>query len=578
VKVKVKVKAIAGRARDAHPVLLRLVAALVVLVGVYVGVAAFLGDHVPANARVDGIAIGGMSPGEAKVTLKRLLVTKASSPVHLAMSSLSSLPSRTIDIQPAAAGLEIDLEATLSDLTGFTMNPVRLWAHLTAKNDHLLKPGVDRGKLSRAVTTAARAFDSPVREGSITFTAGKATKVPSVVGREVEVPATVDAVVSRWPDRPVVQAVVKLTQPKVSPEEIERAALELAVPAMSAPVKVVLGSPVVATVILQPKQYAPALSATPDSTGSLRLSIDTPKLMAVLRAAAPALERTPVDATVRLVAGEPVVVPAVVGSGFDRKTAAAPFLAALTSGGRTARLTLVRVSPHVTTATAQGWGIREVTSTFTTQFPVNPPRTNNIRIAVARLNGTLVRPGAQFSLNATLGERTPAKGYRQAPVIYAGRLVSDFGGGVSQVSTTTFNAAFFAGVRMDRYTPHSFYIARYPEGREATVSWPGVDQKWTNDTGFGILIRASVSGSNLTVSFLGTPTWQVEAVKGPRRNVVQPKNIVDARADCVPQFPTPGFDVTVTRIFKKNGAVVKTAQFNTHYIPENNVKCTNPAP
>ena len=74
----------------------------------------------------------------------------------------------------------------------------------------------------------------------------------------------------------------------------------------------------------------------------------------------------------------------------------------------------------------------------------------------------------------------------------------------------------------------------------------------------------------------GTKVWDVEAVKGPRRNVIQPKSIVDNKKGCVAQTPTPGFDVTVTRIFKKGGKQVKTSQFNTHYIPEDKVTCTNP--
>jgi vancomycin resistance protein YoaR len=361
--------------------------------------------------------------------------------------------------------------------------------------------------------------------------------------------------------------------PKVSAAEIERAMRELAVPAMSAPVTVVAGGH---TVILQPKQYARVLSTTPDGKGRLRLGIDAPKLIAVLRAVLPDVERAPVDATLRLAADEPRFVPAVVGTRFDWPAAPTQFRAALTSSARTATIRLLTISPKVTNATVRGWRIREAMSTFTTQFPVNPPRTNNIKIAVNTLNGTLIPPGGQFSLNATLGERTPAKGYQQAPVIYSGRLVKDYGGGVSQVSTTTFNAAFFAGVRIDEYTPHSFYIARYPEGREATVSWPDVDQKWTNDTGSGILIEARATDGDLTVTFWGTKAWDIEAVKGPRRNVVQPKKIIDPRPDCVPQLPTPGFDVTVKQIFKKNGAQVKTVLFNTHYIPEDNVKCTHP--
>ena len=553
---------------QANRVFLRLVVALVVLGGVYYGMATFLGRHVPASTTVGGIAIGGMSPDEATVTLQRLLATRASQPVHL------EAPSRTVNIDPGTAGLEVDLEATLSDLSGFTLNPVQLWAHLTRGEDQPLKIRVDRAKLTAAVTEAARTVDSPVKEGSITFAGGRASAVVSTPGHAVKVPETTEAVASTWPGQRVVKAVMNLTPPKVSADEINRAAREFAVPAMSGPVKVLAGG---SSVVLKPVQFAPALSLAPDDVGTLRPSIDARKLLAAIRAADPGIERPAADATVGLVAGAPQVVPAVIGRRFDALTAPASFLAALTSPARIARIATVPNTPKVTTAMAQGWGIKEEISTFTTQFSFNPPRTTNIKIAVRTLNGTLVRPGARFSLNGTLGERTPAKGYQQAPVINAGRLVKGYGGGVSQVSTTTFNAAFFAGVRIERYTPHSFYISRYPEGREATVSWPDVDQQWTNDTGFGILVKAFVSGNDLTVTFFGTKTWDMEAVKGPRRNIVQPKKIVDARASCVPQTPTPGFDVTVTRIFKKNGTQVKTSTFNTHYIPEDNVRCTHPS-
>jgi len=550
---------------------LRLAVALAVLGGTYYGLAVFLSQHVPSNTTVDGIAIGGMSPDAATVTLQRLLATEASRPVHLQAMS------RTLDIDPGTAGLRVDLAATLSDLSGFTLNPAQMWARLTGGEDQPLKISVDRARLTAAVTEAVRAFDDPVKEGSITFTGGKATVVLSAAGSAVNVPETTDLVASTWPRQQVVKAVMNVIPPKLSAAEINRAATDFAVPAMSGPVRFLVGG---ATVTLPPVHYAPTLSLVPDGTGTLQPSIDVPMLLAMIRAVAKGIERPAVDATVRLVAGAPKVVPAVVGARFDESAVRAAFLAALTSRSRSAMIAMVPVPPTVTTAMAQGWGVKEEISTFTTGFTANPPRINNIRIAAGTLNGTLIRPGAQFSLNGRLGPRTPAKGYQQAPVINGGRLEKDYGGGVSQVSTTTFNAAFFAGVRIERHTPHAFYISRYPEGREATVSWPDVDQVWTNDTGFGILIKAQVSANDVTVAFFGTKVWDVEAVKGPRRNVVQPKKIIDASPGCVPQSPMPGFDVTVTRIFRKHGVTgvpVRTSTFNTHYLPEDNVLCTHPA-
>jgi len=548
--------------------ILRLIAALMVLAAVYCGLAVFLSRHVPSNASIDGISIGGMSPDQANVTLKRVLASRASRPIQLDTGS------RTVDIEPGTAGVEVDLEATLADLTGFTLNPTLIWAHLTGGEDQPIKVRVDRAKLTAAVTEAAKVVDSPAVQGSIAFTGGKVAIVESVVGRAVNVRQTADEIASRWPGQQAVQAVMTLTQPKIAQGEIARAATEFATPAMSGPVRLVAGS---TTVALQPVTFGPALSLVADATGVLQPKVDAARLLAAIRVAAPRLEHPPVDATVRLQRGAPKVVPAVGGSRYDDVSTPAVFLAALTSPARTAPIRMTVITPKVTTAMAEAWQINEAISTFTTHFPFNPPRTNNIKIAVATLDGTIVRPGARFSLNAILGERTPGKGYRQAPVIYAGRLERAYGGGVSQVSTTVFNAAFFSGVRIEAHTPHSFYISRYPEGREATLSWPDVDQQWTNDLGSGILISAFVTGNDVTVTFYGTKAWDIEAVKGPRRNVVQPTSIVDDRPGCVPQSPNPGFDVTVTRIFKKGGQQVKATTFNTHYLPEDSVKCTHPS-
>jgi len=317
--------------------------------------------------------------------------------------------SGAVVIQPGAAGLTVDVAATMAGLTGFTLNPLRMWAHLTGAEDQPLLLRVDRGRLTAAVTRAAVALDRPVRQGSIAFPHGRATAVLPVTGTVVRVPETVDAVAAAWPRLQVVPAAVAMTRPTLTAAEITRAMTELAVPAMSAPVTVLAGA---VTVILLPAEYGPALSTAPDGTGKLRLKVDMATLTAAIRAAGHGIESPPVDATVRLVGGTPQVVAAVAGTNLDGPASSAAFLAALTSRSRTVSVRLVPASPKVTTLTARGWQITEPISTFTTQFPVNPPRTNNIKMAVATLNDTLVRPGAQFSLNATLGKRTPAKGYQ----------------------------------------------------------------------------------------------------------------------------------------------------------------------
>src|SRR4029078_6047613 len=128
----------------------------------------------------------------------------------------------------------------------------------------------------------------------------------------------------------------------------------------------------------------------------------------------------------------------------------------------------------------------------------------------------LIAPGATFSFNQTTGERNAAKGFLEAPVIVNGELTPGLGGGVCQVSTTVFNAAFEAGLPITERTNHALYISHYPQGRAAPVDSPGVDLKFVNDTGHWLLLRTYVGSSSLNVVLYGAPQHRrVETTTAP---------------------------------------------------------------
>jgi vancomycin resistance protein YoaR len=555
--------------KDSGSAALRFGVAVAVLLAGYLGMAWFLGRHIPANSTVAGVPVGGMAPKSAEDTLRRALASREGAKVTLQAGD------KTFQLDPRAAGLAIDYAGTVDGLSGFSLHPADVWNNLSGGSAERLETSVDRDKLRAALRAVEATLDTEVVQGSVTFPAGKVKVVQPVEGSTLSVEKTADEVAARWPSTTPVTPLVDRVAPAVSAQEVDRAVAEFAAPAVSAPVTVKVGAKSFA---VAPAAFAPALAMKPDSAGNLTPSIDNAKLVAAVRksAAAAGLEAKPRDAKITFKGTTPVVVPSAAGATLDEKSIVSAFVPALTSSTRTATVTTAVVQPKLTTAEAEKIKPREVVSTFTTYFPYNPPRTENITIAARTLNGTYVGPGEQFSLNKVLGQRTAAKGYNPAPVINNGRLTTDYGGGISQLSTTTFNAAFFSGVRIDEYLAHSFYISRYPEGREATISWPDVDQKWTNDTGYGILIQAFVSNGSVTVTFHGTKVWDIDSVKSPRRNVVQPRTIVDDRPGCVTQSPSTGFDVTVTRVFKKAGKTIRTSSFTTHYIPEDKVTCTHP--
>jgi vancomycin resistance protein YoaR len=149
------------------------------------------------------------------------------------------------------------------------------------------------------------------------------------------------------------------------------------------------------------------------------------------------------------------------------------------------------------------------------------------------------------------------------------------------VATTTFNAAFFAGLEDVEHKPHSFYIDRYPVGREATVAWPTVDLRFRNDTDHGVLIQTVHTPSSfsnqgaITVRMWSTKVWDVESVTGERYAFTSPETRVMSGEDCIPNTGYGGFQIDVTRVFRRAGEseVARREVMHTTYTPSDTVVC-----
>ncbi len=531
----------------------------------YVGTATAFAGEVPRGGHVAGVDVGGLERDEA--------VAKVSSAVAGGGAPLTlRAGSRTATLDRESAGLVVDAERAVDDLVGPTLSPATLWRHVRGVRGSTAGE-VDVATLTAAVRAAEPSLEVAPTDGGLTLSADGVEKVEPVVGQILDVAGAVAAVREQWLsaagpiDVPVTKA-----EPAVDAADVDRAFAEIGTPVTSGPLPVKVGD---RTVRLPLAKVLPALSVRTGAEGRLGLVVDGPKLTAALLASDPEIGTEPKDAQIVLAAGRPKVVPSVDGVTVDVKAfgaAAATGLLATDAAARTVTAPVSRTEPDLTTAEARALGVTERTSTFSTNLTANPGRTENLRIAARTVDGTLVLPGETFSLNAVLGKRTAEKGYNQAPAISGGRLVKDYGGGVSQMATTIFNNVFFTGLEDVYHKPHSFYISRYPEGREATVNWPTVDLTWRNDSRYAVLVQAWVD-TKVHVSFWSTKTWDIEATKSARTNYRTPKTIYDDSEGCVPQDANAGFDVTVGRIFTKGGAVVKRETFRTTYIAEDRVIC-----
>jgi vancomycin resistance protein YoaR len=179
-----------------------------------------------------------------------------------------------------------------------------------------------------------------------------------------------------------------------------------------------------------------------------------------------------------------------------------------------------------------------------------------------------------------VGQRTTARGFVEGGTINNGRYSTGVGGGISQLATTLYNASYFAGFEDIEHHPHSFYIDRYPVGREATVSWGVLDLRFRNNTPHGAVVQSFINPSTpgsqgaVTVRIWSTPYWQVDSVTGNRFNSTPYERLVISSSDCRASSGSNGFDIVVTRTLSRDGTVQAREEDFTRYQPTPEVVCT----
>ncbi len=181
---------------------------------------------------------------------------------------------------------------------------------------------------------------------------------------------------------------------------------------------------------------------------------------------------------------------------------------------------------------------RQVVSSFTTDFTApGQPRNQNIQLAADYIDGDVIAPGETYSLNQGIGQRTAARGFVENGFIDDGDVISVVGGGVSQMGTTFLNAAWFAGIQIDAFRPHSIYFPRYPMCREATLIFNTLDVVVTNDSPHPITILTDHDATSVTVSFVSRPWAEVDSFIGATFDVEGPGGAFSVRCGRTMTYP-----------------------------------------
>ena len=517
-----------------------VVATVVVVVLAVLGVRVFAapGDRIPAGVSIGGIPVGGLTPAQAEREV----------------SSRAAPPPRAVEIAfPGEPGFPIRVPvAVLAPTPRARLAVERAMQQPTLADRFLSETGIneetrdvplryrpDADALSGRIAAVAARLDRAPVSAKVVASPSNLSVAPAADGRAVD-QAELRRRLARLPRRVAVP--VTALPPPVG-DAAAQAAYGRAATLANGPVTVRGAG---RRAVISRQQLLGALRFTPEG-GQIDVRLDRNAIGDAVAPAFAGVVRSPVSASFAISGSRVSVTPSSEGRRIDAEAIARRI--ERRPAAASVRVALRTIAPDRSTADAQRMRIRELVSSFSTPHACCEPRVTNLQRAASILDGQIIPAGGTFSLNTALGERTRARGFVSAPQIgEGGKLEDAVGGGVSQTATTTYNAAFFAGLKIVAHTPHEFWITRYPAGREATVSWGGPELIVQNDWPAAILLKAYDTGTSFNV--------QMYSAKLGRS--VSTQSFGD---------PVEGaaFSIEYTRVVKQNGKVKRDERYSWSY-------------
>jgi vancomycin resistance protein YoaR len=594
-----------GRGRGGALLLGSGVALLVTIaLGAAVAVAVAPAGRVLPNVTVAGVAIGRLDAAAAR----ELVATTLEGPVTQDVPSELALttPDGVVLVPTAGLGVRVDPDATVRRALGLgrTGTPTDLATRLRslrAVTEVAPVLAADAAAVRAVVDAVADDLDRPADPGGVLIDRERLEVSVAAPRRGVEVrradAAAAIAAALAAGDRGAIGIPADVTPVPVRPEVAEVLATRIRAALSSGLVLVADGT----AVRVEPTELAAAMTVVTgvDAEGRptpvLRLDRWTVARTVGARLVA-AFDRDVIDASLtvpaprrftamgsagfRPVAVEVVLDPGRTARRFRMDRTARQLEDMIVTGRRSATADLEEAPPTVTADELRRHPLpTHLLGTFTTFHPAGADRTVNIRRLADTVDGTLVAPGGELSVNEASGERRCEDGYLPAGTIVRGELVDTCGGGVSQFGTTAYNAAFFAGLPTVEWQPHSFHIGRYPMGREATLSFPVLDVRAVNDTDGWLLVRTSHTPTSVTVALYGVPRWdEVRAVHGEPRDPTPFPTELRPAPDLAPgqervlQPGGDGFTIEVAReLVPRGGGAPVVERTTTVYRPQTRI-------
>ena len=547
-------------------------------------------NHIYLGVRIMGVDVGGLTRLQAQA----VLVPQANRYLGFPITLQHDGQQWTLTAQQAGASLDIlrmvEQAYAVGRQGGLMANLRGQWQAYLGEMDIPPILRYDPAAADAWLTQLAHTINRPARAARLMIQPDlRIEALPGQDGLELDLDAT----------RALIQqhVLARDATPFPLPVRTTPAVISLAEPArqqaealLSAPLVLSLaGNNMVGTWTLSPAELADMLLISeaigPDGVGRIYLLPDRDKWSAYLEQLAQRVQRPAVDARFEIdpASGQLTILQPSQPAIQLNTTAALEAVADLVAHPRhQLELPATVLPPAVPMERAAEMGFTAVVAEATSYYQGSPPeRVHNIGVAASKFHGLVLPPGAVFSFNQYLGPLTAENGFVAGKIIWGDRTELGIGGGVCQVSTTIFRAAYWGGFEILERWAHAYRVSWYEigsgPGLDATVYAPELDLKFRNDTDHYLLIQAynDPQAAALTFRFYGTSTGRQVVSEGPFEENVRPAPEARYEDDAsLPKGQTKqvewakdGVDVTVRRTVTQDGIVIHQDVFVSRYQP-----------
>ncbi len=594
-----------------------LVGLVAVMVTVFVGYQLLYRDRIQRGVRMRNLDLGGLSRAEAQATLEAHFAGFSRVPWELRDDQQSWT------VTPEVLGIRFDAAATAEAAYAIGRSRSPAWnlgeQLRSASQGVQISPVVlyDEAAPRRFLAGLADKVYRPVQDASLTFHGVEIFETRPQVGRQLNIEATLAAL--RQASGHLATSDIGLVVDETLPRVIDAGIAHKQASA-------IIGEPL--TLHVESGFFPDAGTEAPTarlgisgpwqlsredlasmlvveelpvgSEGSMRLNVtlDQSALGARLVAISQEISRTATNA--RFIFNDDtrqleVIAPSVDGLEMDLETTIARINENVTGTDRDVPLALTVIPAEFDeSVTAEQLGITELIASSTSYFAGSSEgRRNNVQVAASKFHGIIIKPGETFSFNEWLGEVSEEEGYDESLIIFGNETIPDVGGGVCQVSTTAYRAAFWAGFPITERWAHAYRVSYYeqggqPVGLDATIYSPHVDLKFLNDLPYNLLIETYVNQnkSTLVFKFYSTSNGRVVEMEGPVvTDVIEHgdpvyKEDADLELGEIKQveWATDGLTSVITRVIRDatTRKVIERKEFKSKFRPWNAVYLVGP--